>query len=70
MDSIALTKGPLICSLSYLGDGVAYQMTYNRETQEDSSVPVYRDNKQEALKFIVLEASRMLKEGWEIAHAD
>lgn len=70
MFAIGLQKDHMICNFNYLGDGVVYQTSYDTQTENGRSMPIYRENRIAAYRFMIQEASKMLSEGWEISDED
>lgn len=62
-----LIKDDIICNITYFGEGVVYQSSYNSITDKQGAIPIYRDNKKDALTFMVREVARMLNDGWELS---
>jgi hypothetical protein len=70
MLDFALVKDSKVCRLTYFGEGVVYQSVHDVKTQQNNAIPIYRDDKKAADKFIVREVVRMLNEGWDLADED
>lgn len=71
MLDFVLVKDPVILHLTYFGEGVVFQTSYNKDTESSqSNLAIYCDSKSDAHKYMITNAARMLNEGWEIPDED